>query len=94
MLDSDTFSMMYMPRCGMPDMDSETDMLRKKRYALGSRWRMTDLTWRIDGWTPDLPVADVDRIMDEALTVRVANLKLRNNMTLQTFINGIADYTE
>ena len=68
-LDDDSMNLMNTPRCGMKDMDSFADMMRKKRFALGTRWPRTDLTWRIVNRTPDLPAAQVDRIMQEALEV-------------------------
>ena len=61
---------MNLPRCGMPDMERDSDNVRRKRYALGPRWDMTDLTYRIDGRTPDLPASEVDRIIADALKVR------------------------
>ncbi|NP_001028823.1 matrix metalloproteinase 14 precursor [Strongylocentrotus purpuratus] len=66
-LDSETMAMMNTPRCGMVDMDSPADMMRKKRYALGSRWSKTELTYRIINRTPDLPANEVDRIITESI---------------------------
>ena len=67
---------MNLPRCGMPDMEKDSDMVRRKRYALASRWPNTDLTYRIDGRTPDLPTSDVDRIIADALKVRILKMVL------------------
>ena len=48
-------NMMNMPRCGMPDnVGHIMDAKRKKRFSLGSKWSRTDLTWRIDNFTPDI----------------------------------------
>ncbi|XP_063969251.1 matrix metalloproteinase-2-like [Lytechinus pictus] len=68
-LDNDTIRMMTMPRCGMPDMvGTGSHDVRKKRFTLSQlKWPYTDLTYRIDGTTPDLPAALVNQIMAQAL---------------------------
>ncbi|XP_030841860.1 matrix metalloproteinase-18-like [Strongylocentrotus purpuratus] len=64
--DNETMVMMNTPRCEMADMDSPADMMRKKRYALGSKWSKTELTYKIINRTPDLPANVVDRIIAES----------------------------
>ncbi|XP_038060046.1 matrix metalloproteinase-16-like [Patiria miniata] len=70
-LDQDTMDMMNMSRCGMPDnIGHALDARRKKRFSLGPTWSRTDLTYRIDNTTPDIPDrADVDATMAAALKV-------------------------
>ncbi|XP_038060416.1 matrix metalloproteinase-19-like [Patiria miniata] len=79
-LDAPTMEKMNMPRCGMPDnIGHAMDARRKKRFSLGSKWRNTDLTFRIDNTTPDIPNrADVDATM-------VAALKVWSDVTPLTF---------
>ena len=51
---------------------------RVKRYALeGSRWRVDELTYRIDKYSTKLPKATVDKIIREAFDLweEVTNLK-------------------
>ncbi|XP_063958200.1 50 kDa hatching enzyme-like [Lytechinus pictus] len=67
-LDEDSMNLMNTPRCGMKDMESFADMMRRKRFALGSRWDRTDLTWNIIGDSQDLPRAQVESIMERAFT--------------------------
>lgn len=49
--DNETLKLMSTPRCSLPDIVGNEDMLRRKRrrkrYALsGLKWHKTDLTWR------------------------------------------------
>lgn len=47
-LDNETIEMMNVPRCGVRDRVGHGDSARRKRYALqGSKWRVTELTYRI-----------------------------------------------
>lgn len=47
-LDNQTFTMMNMPRCGVKDRVGHGESARRKRYTLqGSRWRVTNLTYKI-----------------------------------------------
>merc|ERR1719209_869187 len=51
---------------------------RVKRYALeGSRWRVDELTYRIDKYSTKLPKATVDKIIRQAFDLweEVTNLK-------------------
>jgi matrix metalloproteinase-14 (membrane-inserted) len=70
-LDNDTMRMMNMPRCGMPDVVGHSlEAKRKRRYSLGSRWSRTDLTFRIDSVTFDIPNrADVEDTIEAAFQV-------------------------
>jgi hypothetical protein len=63
--------MMNMPRCGMPDVVGHSlEAKRKRRYSLGSRWSRTDLTFRIDSVTFDIPNrADVEDTIEAAFQV-------------------------
>ncbi|XP_030835862.1 matrix metalloproteinase-14 [Strongylocentrotus purpuratus] len=65
-LDEESMELMNTPRCGMTDMESDADMVRRKRYALGPRWTKTDLTWNVLQDSDDLSRADVERIMERA----------------------------
>ncbi|KAM7381732.1 hypothetical protein PAMA_012528 [Pampus argenteus] len=53
-LDRETFRLMSKPRCSLPDIVGNEDMLRRrrrKRYALsGLKWHKTDLTWSVLGY--------------------------------------------
>ncbi|XP_038045953.1 uncharacterized protein LOC119720369 [Patiria miniata] len=54
--DEATKAMMNMPRCGFPDFDDDMDAKRKKRYSLHhTKWSKTELTYRIDSVTSDIP---------------------------------------
>ncbi|XP_038045830.1 uncharacterized protein LOC119720271 isoform X3 [Patiria miniata] len=54
--DAATKAMMNKPRCGFPDFDDDMDAKRRKRYVLfHTKWSKTDLTYRIDSVTPDIP---------------------------------------
>lgn len=55
----------------MPDMvGTGSHDVRKKRFTLSQlKWPYTDLTYRLDGTTPDLPAALVNQIMALALKV-------------------------
>ncbi|XP_013397405.1 matrix metalloproteinase-24 [Lingula anatina] len=53
-LDAKTREMMRAPRCGMPDMDNSDPRGPQQFRAQGSRWRKTDLTWKVINYSPDL----------------------------------------
>ncbi|XP_022253215.1 50 kDa hatching enzyme-like, partial [Limulus polyphemus] len=47
-IDNETITMMEMPRCGVKDKVGHSNSARRKRYALqGSKWRVSNLTYRI-----------------------------------------------
>ncbi|XP_072050835.1 matrix metalloproteinase-18-like [Amphiura filiformis] len=66
-LNNETMDMMNMPRCGMPDNMGFSNAARRKRYAAMARWDVTDITWRINSYSTDLPEADINRIMADSL---------------------------
>ncbi|XP_047734742.1 interstitial collagenase-like [Prionailurus viverrinus] len=58
--DAETLHMMQQGWCGVPDVAP---------YVLtegNPRWEHTDLTYRIENYTPDLPRAEVDRAIEKA----------------------------
>ncbi|XP_028975805.2 collagenase 3-like isoform X1 [Esox lucius] len=63
-LDSETLVMMKKPRCGVPDVQigyfSTFDNLK---------WETNQLTYRIENYTPDMSVAEVDQSITRALQV-------------------------
>ncbi|UXI18425.1 hypothetical protein NH340_JMT04368 [Sarcoptes scabiei] len=73
-LDEETIHMMNAPRCGNKDMigHGEEAKRRRKRYALqGSKWRRTDLTYRISQYPSKLNLkrSDVDNEIARAFRV-------------------------
>nr|XP_004661922.2 matrix metalloproteinase-27 [Jaculus jaculus] len=60
-LDSSTLEIMKMPRCGVPDVG-------QYGYTLPG-WKEHRLTYRIVNYTPDMPRADVDEAIQNALEV-------------------------
>ncbi|XP_038046900.1 hatching enzyme-like [Patiria miniata] len=82
--DEATKAMMNMPRCGFPDFDDDDvmDAKRKKRYVLyHTKWSKTDLTYRVNSVTPDIPdpslvkntFANALRVWSEVTTLTFAN---------------------
>uniref|UniRef100_A0A8C0X667 interstitial collagenase n=1 Tax=Castor canadensis TaxID=51338 RepID=A0A8C0X667_CASCN len=58
--DAETLKVMSQPRCGVPDV---------AQFVLtqgNPRWEKTDLTYRIENYTPDLSKADVDHAIEKA----------------------------
>ncbi|XP_055929701.1 matrix metalloproteinase-16-like [Argiope bruennichi] len=79
-LDNDTISMMNTPRCGVKDKIGHAAFARRKRYALqGSKWKKTDLTYRISKY-PDR-VKDKSKVDKEIARA----FKLWSDVTLLTF---------
>ncbi|GFS42363.1 matrix metalloproteinase-24 [Trichonephila inaurata madagascariensis] len=81
-LDNTTLNMMNMPRCGVRDKVGHSGSARRKRYALqGSKWRVTDLTYRISKYPRRLKDKQkVDKEIAKAFKVwsDVTNLKFIN----------------
>ncbi|KAF7700949.1 collagenase 3-like [Silurus meridionalis] len=80
-LDAETLEMMKQPRCGVPDVAAFT------AGSSNNKWSTNDLTYRIENYTPDMSVAEVDNSIERALQVwaRVTPLKFTRIST------GIAD---
>ncbi|KAM5245966.1 LOW QUALITY PROTEIN: matrix metalloproteinase-27-like [Ctenodactylus gundi] len=78
-LDSDTLEIMKTPRCGVPDVG-------QYGYTLPG-WRKHHLTYRIMNYTPDMPQADVDKAIQNALRVWSEVTPL----TFTKIYQGIAD---
>ncbi|XP_027206190.2 matrix metalloproteinase 1 isoform X2 [Dermatophagoides pteronyssinus] len=76
-LDEETIQMMNAPRCGNQDLNGHGEEARRrrrrrKRYALqGSKWRRTDLTYRISQYPSKLNLKkiDIDREIARAFQV-------------------------
>ncbi|XP_054454872.1 matrix metalloproteinase-17 [Anoplopoma fimbria] len=74
-LDNETLKLMSTPRCSLPDIVGNEDMLRRKRrrrkrYALsGLKWHKTDLTWSVHSYpTPSLSPGLSSSLVDQILT--------------------------
>ncbi|XP_029312805.1 matrix metalloproteinase-25 [Cottoperca gobio] len=75
-LDSETLKLMSTPRCSLPDIVGNEDMLRmrrrrrRKRYALsGLKWHKTDLTWSVHSYpSPVLSTRMPNNLVDSILT--------------------------
>lgn len=69
-LDSETISMMSLPRCGVKDKVGFGSDSRSKRYALqGSRWKVKALSYRISKYPKRLNKDDVDKEVAKAFAV-------------------------
>ncbi|XP_067463467.1 collagenase 3-like [Thunnus thynnus] len=64
-LDADTIAMMKKPRCGVPD----DNIARFSTFGNNLKWQKNSLTYRIENYTPDMSVAEVDDSMEKALQV-------------------------
>ncbi|XP_040906702.1 collagenase 3-like [Toxotes jaculatrix] len=64
-LDADTMAMMKKPRCGVPD----TNIARYSTFGNNLKWQKNSLTYRIENYTPDMSVAEVDDSIEKALQV-------------------------
>ncbi|KAJ8348466.1 hypothetical protein SKAU_G00270550 [Synaphobranchus kaupii] len=62
-LDADTLQVMKKPRCGVPD------VARYSTFPGDLKWPTSKLTYRIENYTPDLSVSEVDTAIDKALRV-------------------------
>ncbi|CAK6448834.1 unnamed protein product [Pipistrellus nathusii] len=79
--DAETLKMMQQARCGVPDVAA---------YVLtegNPRWEQTQLTYRIENYTPDLSRADVDRAIEKAFQLWSAVTPL----TFSKVSKGLAD---
>ena len=73
-LDAETLELMEMPRCGVKDQIGEGSRARRrrKRFVLqGSRWKETNLTYRISRYPgqTSLTKADVDLTLSQAFSL-------------------------
>lgn len=80
-VDETTKAIMSMPRCGLPDIDDFG-------YYYSRKWSKSDLTYRVENYTPDLEKSEVDRILREAFQLWADYIPLRF-----TQINGPADFS-
>uniref|UniRef100_A0A665WFC5 interstitial collagenase n=1 Tax=Echeneis naucrates TaxID=173247 RepID=A0A665WFC5_ECHNA len=64
-LDADTLAMMKKPRCGVPD----TNIGQFSTFGNNLKWQKNSLTYRIENYTPDMSVSEVDDSIEKALQV-------------------------
>ncbi|XP_035034265.2 collagenase 3 [Hippoglossus stenolepis] len=64
-LDTETIAMMKKPRCGVPDGNIASFSITGKDY----KWEKNSLTYRIENYTPDMTISEVDDSMEKALQV-------------------------
>ncbi|KAF1378941.1 hypothetical protein PFLUV_G00195730 [Perca fluviatilis] len=64
-LDADTMTMMKKPRCGVPD----TNIASFSTSGSNLKWEKNSLTYRIENYTPDMSVPEVDDSIEKALQV-------------------------
>ncbi|XP_034405478.1 collagenase 3a isoform X3 [Cyclopterus lumpus] len=64
-LDADTMAMMKKPRCGVPD----SNIARFSTFGRNQKWATNSLTYRIENYTPDMSVPEVDDSIERALQV-------------------------
>uniref|UniRef100_A0A671KRG8 interstitial collagenase n=1 Tax=Sinocyclocheilus anshuiensis TaxID=1608454 RepID=A0A671KRG8_9TELE len=62
-LDEETLDVMKKPRCGVPDVAAYST------FQGDYKWKKHDLTYRIENYTPDMSVAEVDDSIKRALQV-------------------------
>ncbi|XP_034746649.1 interstitial collagenase-like [Etheostoma cragini] len=65
-LDTDTMAVMKKPRCGVPD----TNIARFSTFGSNLKWEKNSLTYRIENYTPDMSVAEIDDSIEKALQLR------------------------
>ncbi|XP_064614904.1 matrix metalloproteinase-14-like isoform X2 [Liolophura sinensis] len=70
-LDSETMTMMQMPRCGVADeIGNGLRVRRRRRYTIqGSKWRKSPLTYKITTYTQKLTRQQVDDAVERAFKV-------------------------
>ncbi|XP_076606562.1 collagenase 3a [Chaetodon auriga] len=64
-LDADTLAMMKKPRCGVPD----GNIAQFSTFGNNLKWNKNSLTYRIENYTPDMSVAEIDDSIEKALQV-------------------------
>ncbi|XP_070838814.1 collagenase 3a isoform X2 [Chaetodon trifascialis] len=64
-LDADTLAMMKKPRCGVPD----GNKARFSTFGSNLKWDKNSLTYRIENYTPDMSVSEIDYAIEKALQV-------------------------
>uniref|UniRef100_A0A7N8WXL7 interstitial collagenase n=1 Tax=Mastacembelus armatus TaxID=205130 RepID=A0A7N8WXL7_9TELE len=64
-LDSDTLAVMKKPRCGVPD----GTVARFSTFENNLKWQKNSLTYRIENYTPDMSMSEVDDSIEKALQV-------------------------
>ncbi|KAL0984402.1 hypothetical protein UPYG_G00140970 [Umbra pygmaea] len=79
-LDAETLKMMKKPRCGVPD-------VRHFSTFNNLKWQTNQLTYRIENYTPDMSVSDVENSIERALQVWAKVTPLR----FTRIYNGTAD---
>ncbi|XP_041114612.1 collagenase 3-like [Polyodon spathula] len=62
-MDSDTLKVMKKPRCGVPDVEQYAT------YPGGQKWTTNSLTYRIENYTPDMSISDVNKAIEKAFQV-------------------------
>ncbi|XP_041919560.1 collagenase 3-like [Alosa sapidissima] len=80
-LNSETLEAMKKPRCGVPD------VAEYSIFGQGLKWNSNKLTYRIENYTPDMTVAEVDDTIERALQVWAKVTPLR----FTRIHSGIAD---
>ncbi|XP_071754408.1 collagenase 3a [Centroberyx gerrardi] len=83
MLDADTMGMMKKPRCGVPD----GNIAHFSTFGGNLKWEKNSLTYRIENYTPDMSMSEVDDSIDRALKVWAKVTPLR----FTRIYSGIAD---
>uniref|UniRef100_A0A8C7I4J4 interstitial collagenase n=1 Tax=Oncorhynchus kisutch TaxID=8019 RepID=A0A8C7I4J4_ONCKI len=81
-LDAETVTMMKKPRCGVPDVQ-----LSRFTTFDNRKWQTNQVTYRIENYTPDMTVAEVDNSIERALQVWAKVSPLR----FTRIYSGIAD---
>ncbi|XP_070700185.1 collagenase 3-like [Pempheris klunzingeri] len=64
-LDADTLAMMKKPRCGVPD----GNIGSFSTFGNNLKWEKNSLTYRIENYTPDMSVPEIDDSIEKALQV-------------------------
>ncbi|XP_071781039.1 collagenase 3-like [Centroberyx gerrardi] len=65
MLDAETVEIMKKPRCGVPD----GKIAHFSTYGSTLKWEKHSLTYRIENYTPDMSMSEVDDSIEKALQV-------------------------